>query len=176
MANKLGEYYNGLPTWSKGVVAVIGVAAVALVGYSVYSGVKRRRDIREASKASQEAKKEVDDLRRTGIVPSYTPSQYEVFSQKLVQAMDSCGTSEESVYSVFRSMKNKADVLSLISAFGVRFYQPCSATNPISYTNWLFNNRAFGGGLATWLEYDLTSAEIKKINNILAGNGINYNF
>jgi len=176
MANKVTEYYNGLPSWSKGVVAVIGIAAVALVGYSIYAGSKRRRDLKEASKASEEAKKEVEDLKREGIVASYTPSQYEVFSQKLVQAMDSCGTSEESVYSVFRSMKNKADVLSLISAFGVRYYQPCPTTNPVSYSKWLFNDKAYGGGLATWLEYDLTASEIKKINDILAGNRIQYNF
>lgn len=176
MQNKLGQYYNDLPTWSKGVVAVIGLAGIALIGYSIYSGSKRRRDIKEANKASEEAKIEISELSRVGVKPSYSPSQYEVFSQKLVQAMDSCGTGEESIYSVFRYMKNKADVLSLISAFGVRFYQPCSATNPISYTKWLFDDKSFGGGLATWLEYDLTSSEIKKINDILAKSNIQYSF
>jgi len=176
MANKVTEYYNGLPRWSKGVVAVVGVAAIALVGYSIYAGSKRRRDLKEASKASEEAKVEISELARSGVNPSYSPSQYEVFSQKLVQAMDSCGTSEESVYSVFRYMKNKADVLSLISAFGVRYYQPCASSNPISYSKWLFNDKAYGGGLATWLEYDLTSSEIKKINDILASNNIQYSF
>lgn len=176
MQNKVTEYYKGLPSWSKGIVAVIGVSAAAFIGYSIYRSIKNRRELIDASRASEQAKQEIDELKRTGVGASYSKSQYETFAQKLVQAMDSCGTSEDSVYSVFQAMKNKADVLSLIAAFGVRYYQPCPTTNPVSYIQFQFNNKAFGGGISAWLEYDLTSNEIKKINDILSKKGINYQF
>lgn len=176
MQNKVTEYYKGLPSWSKGIVAVIGVSAAAFIAYSIYRNIKNRRELVDASRASEQAKQEIDDLKRSGVGASYSKSQYETFAQKLVQAMDSCGTSEDSVYSVFQAMKNKVDVLSLIAAFGVRYYQPCPTTNPVSFLKFQLDNKAFGGGIATWLEYDLTSTEIKKINNILASKGINYTF
>jgi hypothetical protein len=94
----------------------------------------------------------------------------------LILALDGCGTDEQSVYNVFEAMKNKADVLKLISKFNVRFYQPCAATSPISYTKWLYDNESFGGSLATWLQYDLTNSEILKINTILSKKGIDFKF
>jgi hypothetical protein len=174
--NKTSNFYNSLPPWSRGIVVVIGVSGIALLTYSVYKNLKAKKERDEANKQAEQAKLEFKELKKTGIVPTYSASQYEGFAQKLVQAMDSCGTSESSIYSVFQSMKNKADVLSLITAFSVRYYTPCSATNPISYAQYIFNNKAFGGSLATWLEYDLTNSEIAKINKILEEKNIDYKF
>lgn len=176
MSKGLTKAYNELPPWSRGVVGVVTIAAIAFIGYSIYQRRKQSSEKKEANVGAKEAEKELVDLKRKGVTPSYGLSQYESFSQKLAQAMDGCGTTEESIIQVFQSMKNKADVLSLISAFGVRYYSPCAASQPISYTRWVIDNKTFGGSLQTWFEYDLTSGEISKINKILEAKNIDYKF
>jgi hypothetical protein len=174
--NKLLNTYNQLPTWSKGVIGVITVGAIALVGYTIYSDIKKAKDLKKANIGGKEAEKELKELAKKGINPSYSPSQYITWVQRLVEAMNDCGTNESSIYSVFQNMKNKADILSLVASFGVQFYRPCGATNPISYTKYFFDNKSFGGSLSTFLQYDLTASEIENINNILKGKNIDFKF
>ena len=90
--------------------------------------------------------------------------------------MNGCGTDEDAVFSVFASLGNTADLLRLIMLFGVRFYEPCAATSPISYLHWQFDDEAYGGDLPTWLTFDFSASDIEAINEILAGKGINIQF
>lgn len=166
------KYYERQP----GAVKVIAVAGIALLGYSLYRTYKRKQDEKDASQAAQNAASELATLANQGITPSYTDSQYSSFVNVLVQAMTGCGTDEDQVYDVFRKMHNDADIRKLIIAFGVQYYEPCVWTSPVSYAIWQANDHAYGGDLATWLGYDLTTSEIGKINQILAGSGINYQF
>ncbi len=85
-------------------------------------------------------------------------------------------TNEGMVYEQFKKLKNISDLLSLIKNFGIQYYQPCAATQPISYTKWLWNNQSFGGTLSVWLSYDLEVEEIENINSILASKNINFKF
>jgi hypothetical protein len=174
--NKLAKSYNQLPSWSRGIIGVVGVVAIAFVGYNIYSKIKKAKDLKEANVGAREAESEINALIRKGIKPSYSPSQYTNWVQRLVEAMNDCGTDEKSVYSVFENMKNKADVLSMIKSFGIQYYRPCGATQPISYAKYLFDNKSFGGSLATFLQYDLSVSEIAKINKILEGKKIDYKF
>jgi hypothetical protein len=176
MGKGFGKYYNDLPPWAKGVVAVGGIT---VVGYAIYSFIRKQklaRDVKSANKISQEANQEIKVLQSYGIRPSYTSTQYESFALKLAESMNGCGTNENSIYSVFEAMKNKADVLTLISTFGVKFYSPCAGSQPISYAKYLLDDKSFGGNLSTWLQYDLTSGEIKQINNILSSKNIDFKF
>lgn len=176
MANKVKNFYNELPPWGKGVVATGGVLLVLYIVYNTYRKVKSASDVRDAGQVADAAKKELLALQSKGIRPSYSATQYESFALKLAEAMNGCGTTESSLTQVFSAMKNKADVLALISAFGVRFYQPCAATQPISYARYIFDDKLFGGNLQTWLEYDLSSGEIKKINKLLSEKSIDFQF
>jgi hypothetical protein len=174
--NTISKKYNELPSWSKGVIAVVTIGAVALIGYSIYSKIKKAKDINEANIGGKEAEKELRELAKKGIKPSYSPSQYTSWVQRLAEAINDCGTDENSVYAVFQNMKNKADILSLVVSFGVQFYRPCGASQPISYAKYLFDNKSFGGSLSTFLQYDLSVSEIAKINKILEGKKIDYKF
>lgn len=176
MENKAKNFYSELPSWGKGVVAVGGVALVLYIVYNAYRKVKGASDVRQAGQVADAAKREVLALQSRGIKPSYSATQYESFALKLAEAMNGCGTTYESVTQVFDAMKNKADLLYLISSFGVRFYQPCLATSPISYARYLIDDKLFGGNLQTWMEYDLSSGEIKKINQLLAEKNIDFKF
>jgi hypothetical protein len=170
------KYYTELPSWSKGIIVLSGVAIIGFVGYTIYKNAKIKQEEKKGRKAAEEAKKELNELSKQGIIPSFGNSQYEIFVQTLVTSMDSCGTDEAAIYSVFNSMKNKADVLKLVETFGVRYYSPCIATNPISYSKFLFDSKAFGGGISDWLTYDLANSERQNINNILSKKSIDYKF
>ena len=176
MKLKLYEDYKQLPPWSKGVVGIIVVAGSAVAIWAIVRGIKNRKGLADASQAAKAAASELQQLKAKGINPTMDISQFQVLSEKLVQAMNGCGTSEDQVYDVFKAIKNDADVRQLITTFGVRYYQPCAADQPISYTRWLFNDQTFGGGLPTWLAYDLSASEIRKINDILKSNKVNYSF
>jgi len=170
------KYYGDLPSWAKGVVSIGGIA---IIGYMVWNGVKKikdKKELQEALGVAKDAKAEAQILQRKGMKASYTQTQYESFSLKLVEAMNGCGTTLDSVKQVFEAMNNKTDVLRLIEVFGVRYYRPCPATDPISYGRYMFDQKIFGGNIQTWLQYDLSSSEIENINNILKGKNIDFKF
>jgi hypothetical protein len=168
--------YNNLPDWAKGAVAVGGLLIVGIFGYKIYQDVKRKRDLKEANQAADEADTELNKLSNQGVKPTISISQATTLAQSLVQAMNGCGTDEKKMYGVFDQLKNDADVYLLIKQFGVRYYTPCAASNPVSYAKYLYNDKSFGGDIGTWMGYDLTSAEIQKINGILAKKKILFRF
>ena len=170
------NYFENLPSWSRGIISIVGVGAVAYIGYQIYVTIKNKQDLARNLEAQKLADKELSDLKKSGIVPTKSPAQFEVLSAKISEAVNGCGTDEDAIYQVFNSLNNRADLLSLISAFGIRYYRPCPASEPISYTRWMFNNNTFGGDLSTLLSYDLDSTEIAKINNILKAKNIDFTF
>jgi len=164
------------PGITKGIRSTLITVGALGLGYILYRQWQKNKEIAKANQASGQADNELSQLLSQGIRPSYDDSQYTVFVDQLVQAMTGCGTDESAIYGVFGYVKNAADIRKLIIAFGVQYYQPCAWTSPISYAQWQLNDHAFGGSLATWLGYDLSSSEIGKINSILASNGVNYSF
>jgi len=84
---------------------------------------------------------------------TYKENDYENFANQLYTAMKGAGTTTSVVYSVFRQMQTRGDVLKLISKFGIRD----------------------GEDLATWMRGEWLLS-IKEINTILATKGINYAF
>lgn len=172
MASVYERYYERQPS----AVKVIVVAGLGLLGYSLYRTIKRNRDERDASQAAAAAASEIQALINAGIQPSYSDSEYSNFTHALVEAMNGCGTDEDSIFRVFQAMRNDIDIRKLIIAFGVQYYQPCAASSPISYAMWQLNDKSYGGDLATWLSYDLNSSDISAINNILSERGIDYQF
>lgn len=172
MASVYDKYYERQP----GTVKVIVVAGLALLGYSIYRGIKRRQEEQDLLKAAQAANNELAQLANQGITPSYNDSQFEAFSVAIDGAVAGCGTDEEAVFNVFRAMRNEADIRKLISVFGVRYFTPCVYSDPVSYSIWLANHQAYPGDLASFLATDLSSSDIREINEILRGNGIGYQF
>jgi hypothetical protein len=176
MQNKVYQYYKDLPQWAKGVAAVGSLAIVAAIGYSINKRIKFQKELAEANRQAKLAQDEIIILQGQGINPTYSDSQFEGFAQSLQIAMNSCGTDEEVIYNIFKMMKNGVDVRKLITAFGIRYYTPCAADQPISYARYLWDDKSFGGALSSWLTYDLTSSEVNKVNEILRTNNVNYSF
>ncbi len=165
-----------MPPWGKAILVIGTGAIVTIVGFKIYNGIKSKKEEKDANKAGEIANSELGDLSKQGVDPTMSDSQFEGMAQSLVQAMNGCGTDEAMIYSVFSKIKNEADVRKMIAVFGVRYYEPCPLEAPASYTKYLFDDKAFGGGLPTWLSYDLSDTEIAKINAILKTNGLTYQF
>lgn len=171
------KFYKELPPWAKGVVGVVVVGVGAIAVFTVYQSIKKARQYKRDNVAAIEAEKELNGLLNAGARLSYGPSQYNTFVQKLVEAMNGCGTDEAKIYTVFEAMKSKVDVLKLISAFGIQVYEVCPLQNPISAVRDLIGfGKDAGGGLIAWINYDLGNSEIAKINDILRKKNIDYKF
>jgi ribosomal protein S13 len=176
MENKVYQYYKELPNWAKGVTVVGTLGLIGVIGFTINKKIKDKKAFDEANRQSRLAEQELEDLRNRGINITHSLSEFEGYSQAIIEAINGCGTDEETIYNVFRQMKNDADIRQLIATFGIRFYRPCEISQPISYTRWLFDDQAFGGALSTYLYYDLSDSEIEEINDILKNNRVNWTF
>lgn len=165
-----------MPPWGKAVL-VIGVLGIGTVtGVTIYKGIKRKKEQKDANTAAIDSQKELVELQKDGIVPTISESQFEGMCQSLVQSMNGCGTDEDMVYDIFKKLNNEADIRKLIAKFGIRYYEPCAADQPISYAKWWWDDKSFGGALPTWLSYDLNAGDKGKVNAILSQKGITYRF
>lgn len=176
VTTKAYEGFKELPMWAKGVIAVGGIAVTYFAISGFVKRIKKDAQFKQDNKGAEIAAKELSDLEKRGVHPTLTSSQIDSLIQSLVESMNDCGTTEEKIYAVFKQLKNEADIRKLIADFSIRYYRPCVVSSPISYFKLLSDDHAFGVGLSTWLNYDLNSSEIAKINKILEGNKIKYQF
>jgi hypothetical protein len=174
--NQAQKIYSSSPPLAKNIMTA-GAVILAVGGtYLIYRSIKKAADVSKANKAGKAAADELENLKRGGIYPTLSDTTLENFCSALQNAMNGCGTDEDAVFSVFASLRNNADLLRLIMLFGVRFYEPCAASSPISYLHWQWDSEAYGGDLPTWLTFDFSAADIEAINEILAGNRITIQF
>lgn len=90
----------------------------------------------------------------TGERPTLSTVTYTALANKLYQAFKGLGTDEDAVYKVFNQLNNTADVLKLISVYGLKD----------------------GHDLDWWMRSELNRWELKKVNTIMSNKGIAYAF
>lgn len=151
--------YSGLPSWARGAVVVGG----AVVGYTVLNRLLKKEPEKQEPNAAGD---KLAQLAQMGIYPNYSRAQLESFSNAIVQAIWDCGTDETAIYNVMRAMKNEADIYSLINVYGVREYKGC-------FENFFgLVSRSLSGAISS----ELDAGEKRKVNEILRGNGITFQF
>ena len=92
---------------------------------------------------------------------SYSYANFLALADKLETSMFDVGTDEDSIYNVFKVLKNNTDFALLFKAFGKRPYY----TFGYNEGNW---------NLIQWLQEELSGSEQQTVNNILASKGITY--
>lgn len=162
----VGTTFEGLPTWAKGVIAVAGTGVVVIVGYLIYSSVSTRLKHAGDYKEQKDVKDDLKDLESQNIKPSFTDSQYSTWASKLFSAFDGYQSDESAVYNVFSNMKNNADVLKLINAYGVREISS-GKLNP---------EPNFKGTLSGAITAELDAEEVRALNLLLANKKIGIKF
>ena len=133
-------------------VVAISVVVLVIVAIIILIVVKYKGKLTDTIKNRELAESLDEEINQDDI--TLTQTQLNTFASSLYAAMDGAGTDEDKIYNVFRAMGTRSDVLQLIKTFGVKD----------------------GETLTEWLNGDLSSKEIDKINSILANNNINYQF
>jgi hypothetical protein len=117
----VGEFIKDTPQWAKGVIALAAIGG----GYLLFRAVKKQADKAKGIKPSASSELPVnistdikEQAKKTPL--SYPLSVYETYAQDLYGAMYRFGTEESTIFRIMGYMKNDADVLQLIKAFGVR--------------------------------------------------------
>lgn len=127
------------------LLLLVVVAVVILrYGEKIYSRMQERQKNRDLNKRIDKSNL------------SYGESQYKVYAQKLLDAMDCWGTDEDAIYDTFKDMNNIDDILQLQTAF--------SDVEKEEKT------------LSQWLNTELSSSEKKQLNAIIAERSIEYSF
>lgn len=140
MEQILAKIKDYLPLLLLVVVAVV----ILRYGEKIYSRMQERQKNRELNKRIDKSNL------------SYGESQYKVYAQKLLDAMDCWGTDEDAIYDTFKDMNNIDDILQLQIAF--------SDVEKEEKT------------LSQWLNTELSSSEKKQLNAIIAERSIEYSF
>jgi len=124
-----------------------GIVIIALIfGLIIYKDLRKRSSGKSAIK---ELDKDIDTNHL-----SYPRSYYGIWAQDVYRAVNGMGTDEQAVFDVFKKMKNKDDVLQLITSFGVKD----------------------GETLSQWLIGDLGEDDKETLNRLLSDKDINYQF
>ena len=131
-------------------------AAIAAGSLFLFSKLKTKSNKDTADQVNEE-------LNQPGISLSYPLSNYSLMADQLQSAMFDAGTDENTIYAVMAKLKNPKDLLQLIKSFGLRTY---------TVFGWPQGNYNLG----QWIQEELSTTEKDKVNQILAGNGINYQF
>ena len=123
-----------------------------IAGVAIYFGSKLFKNLSKKGSLIQ-TKEDILILQQTQ-KQSYLDSQYTAYADVLFTAMDGFGTDEDAIFRVFTAMKNDLDIAKLINAYGLRKDE----------------------SLAEWLQGDLSSSDMAKLNKILSTKGIKYQF
>lgn len=124
--------FSQLPPWAKGVVAVIGVAALVGVGFMVRKQIKKftegkgeREEERELIKDSES---ELQNLLQQGTKPTISDLQARTLVNTIFTLLDGCelsGSEKLVVDSILKTIQNQADWVLLQQQFGRKKIDNC---------------------------------------------------
>jgi len=153
--------FKQLPTWSKGVIALIVVSGVVVVTYAIY---KKAKEIADKKDDKQQLDAEQEELSNMNIKPTLNKAQAEAIANAIFAAFDGYASDELAVYSQLAKLKNNADWLLLSTSYGTR-----------EISSGRFNPEPnFKGTLTAAITSELEFDEIQIINKILKKNGVTY--
>ena len=169
-SNFVKASYMNLPPATRGLVTVVGVGIILYIAYKIYKNIS---DTAGGIVSQEKGNKQEDrgwgaDADKLNQNPAtratITTAQASSFSNSLHAAMDGYGTDEDSIYAIFRHIKNDADFALLMNAYGVREVSSGAWNPEPNYT----------GTLTGALTSELAAEDKAKINNILSGKKITY--
>lgn len=111
------------PAWANGVALVLGIVAVGFVGYKVYKYFSDKVESQEEEIVKKDAKKELDELLKSGATLSNSKSVYDSVANFIQVSLDGAETNQtelEVIKKIAEIVKTKVDWLQLIVSFGVR--------------------------------------------------------
>lgn len=182
--SKALEVWSGLPTWAKGIIAVGGLAIIYFTGRTIIKKINASKEAKDSRESVREASNDRASLLRKGLKPSFAPTQYQGWANSIEQSFEGCdpfgnitwgadsplgsvsywSKSGYKVATIFNQLKNDIDFLDLTIAWGVRTYDDCG----------IFTGDVKDVDLFKAIEDELTDAERRDLNKILAKKGITF--
>lgn len=165
-SNFAKEQFSTMPPWAKGVIAIGILAGVGYIAYKIMKATQNLKDTKGSRKEDNAVSNDLSQLISSGKGPTLPPSQISGLANTLFQAMDGYNTDERAIYSVFVKVKNDADVLAIIKAYGIR-----------ELSSGKFNPEPnLKGSLTEAFTSELNRNEIAQLNMILAKKAIKHRF
>ena len=82
------------PAWANGVALVLGIVAVGFVGYKVYKYFSDKVESQEEEIVKKDAKKELDELLKSGATLSNSKSVYDSVANFIQVSLDGAETNQ----------------------------------------------------------------------------------
>lgn len=168
------KFWDSLPSWSKGVIVVGGLAAIY---FGITATLKRIKDAQRGKEARATLEKTEEEIKvlEKQVKPTYPDSQYNAWADSLAKQFSGCdwedgwgwSGSGAKLYNICYRMENDLDFAKLVSAYGTRSYDQCGFY-PFSGD--------FKGNLTQSVSDELKESEITEINKLLSRRGIRYRF
>jgi hypothetical protein len=174
--------YSGLPKWAKATVAIGGLFIGYLVIKKFFDAIKNEKEQKEAQKKIEENLRELQILQSQGVPPSINKAQYNLWANAIQEQFAGCdfwvtyglpvatisdlSPSAKALYNYVLQMNNDRDFLELVDSWDVRDYEQ----------GWQCGGDKTNMTLYDAVNDELSSGEIKFINNELRNRGIKYNF
>ncbi len=116
-----GQIFGNLPPAARGVIAVVIVGGVAFIGWKIYKGIQQRKILEGSRKENDAVKSELSTLSANPATKgTLNEAQLAGLANKIHSAMDGYGTDNKAIVAAMAQLKNDADVLGLIKAYGIR--------------------------------------------------------
>ena len=90
MANKVYEYYEGLPSWARGVVIVGGLVVVYIVGYTIYKKIQTLASSADTQNKLNQINDDLNSKLKQGQQPTFSSTQYNNFADEITAAFTGC--------------------------------------------------------------------------------------
>lgn len=144
---------NSMPGWAKGILAIVGTAAIAFIGWKTYKEVQLIIADKSNKKVGNDAASQANSLIKQGQALSYPEANYGAAANTIQQLLDGCqssGSELKVVDEIIKVVKNATDWWHLVAVFSNRDIADCGSFG-FSHTNY---------DLITLLKDQITSVQI----------------
>lgn len=123
------KYYQELPSWAKGAVAIAIIGGIGLIGYTIYKKVKTIQDKKESNETANAAEDEYLRLKKQGQKLSSPEANYFAAANAVKNALDGCdsvASEVDAINAVLKVVKKPIDWYYLVNVFGSRKIEGCA--------------------------------------------------
>lgn len=191
-SEKIKNFWESLPTWSRGVTIVLSIGIVGYAGYTIYQNSKTKKEEQKLLEDQIQASKELDELANNGIKPTLTETDFKQLIDTILTQFKGCDPSFNSfgifhdpknikkakiksyysdsgqvIYNFVDTIQNDADFLAMVGIWGKQTYQDCFEGLGVPPTTATFTAA---------VNKELDSKEIVALNTLLSSKGITKRF
>jgi hypothetical protein len=125
------QFYQSLPSWAKGAVALAVIAGSGIIGFAIYKKVKSINEKSVSNETADSAEDEYIRLKKKGGAEgtlSHPQTKYFSAASAIKNALDGCDSKlgeEDAVNAVLGVVKKPIDWYYLVNVFGSREIEDC---------------------------------------------------